>query len=409
METNATEQKRAFLEDYASGLWSMTELCERYGVSRPTGYKWVRRGQVEGDPDLTERSRAPNSCPHRTPVEIEERILALRERHEWGAKKLRQALVKRCPDLTLPAQSTINAILDRHGKLRKNRRRKKWEHPGAAPLSTQRPNEIWPVDFKGQFKTRDGVYCYPLTVTDHFSRKILLCRGLRSVRSEGVIPAFRRLFGEVGLPEAIRSDNGAPFASTGIHGLSRLNVWWMKLGITHQRIRPSSPQENGTHERMHRELKAKTTKPAAASLRAQQRRFDAFCAEYNQDRPHESLDGDTSNERWEAPPRSYPKKLAEPEYPDHLLVRRVSNAGSFRLWRDAPFLSQALAGEWVGLEDLGDGRWNIVYYETLLGRYDTKTRKITGAPKNSQRLGSGRRSRASALRFATLDHRPEPR
>ena len=204
METNKEEQRRAFVDDYESGQWSMTELCQRYGITRPTGYKWIDRGEEEGGAGLEDRSRAPSACPHRTPREIERRILALRECHGWGAKKLLQALGKRHPEIAWPARSTVNAILERHGKLHKQRRRRKWVHPGAAPLETERPNQVWPADFKGQFKTLDARYCYPLTVTDHYRRTLLVCRALASIRTEGVKPVFRRVSREVGLPEAIR-------------------------------------------------------------------------------------------------------------------------------------------------------------------------------------------------------------
>lgn len=378
METDKERQRRGFVAGHASGQWSMTELCERYGISRPTGYELLRRVEAEGPAGLRDRSRAPQSCPHQTPVEVERRILALREKYGWGAKKLLQALAKRHPRIERPARSTVNGILERHGKLHKRRRRRKWKHPGAAPLETNHPNQVWPVDFKGQFKTLDAKYCYPLTVTDHFSRTLLLCKGLVSIRTEGAKPAFRGLFRKVGLPEAIRSDNGAPFASTGIHGLCELNVWWMKLGIVHQRIRPSSPQENGQHERMHWDLKRETTRPPAANLRAQQRKFDRFQRCYNEERPHDGIDGDLPCERWEPSPRLYPERILPPEYPGHLEVRRVSAAGTFRLKAKQPFLSNALADEYVGLEEIGDGLWNIVYYRTLLGRIDERTGRITG-------------------------------
>ena len=378
METNPTEQRLSFLIDYASGQWSMSELCERYRVSRPTGYKWLRRVEKEGESGFDERSRRPRSSPYQTPVAIERQLLEARAKYGWGAKKLLQVLRRRHPELEWPARSTINAILDRHGKLHKQRRRRKWAHPGAAALVTERPNQVWPVDFKGQFKTRDGAYCYPLTVSDHFSRSVLLCKALDSVKTVGAKPAFRRLFREVGLPEAIRSDNGAPFASTGIHGLCELNVWWMQLGIAHQRITPASPQENGAHERMHRELKRETTRPPASNLRGQQRKFDRFCARYNDERPHEALAGARPADRWEPSPRPYPERIAPPEYPGHLEVRRVSTAGCFRLHHKQPFLTHALADQYVGLEAVGDGLWNIVYYRTLLGRIDERTGTITG-------------------------------
>jgi transposase InsO family protein len=378
METNATEQRLSFLIDYASGQWSMSELCERYRVSRPTGYKWVKRVEEEGEQGLTERSRTPKSCPHQTPTWIEEMILEARQKYGWGAKKLLQVLRSRHPTLNWPARSTANAILERHGKLQKQRRRKKWEHPGAAALVTQRPNQVWPVDFKGQFRTLDGNYCYPLTTSDHYSRTVLLCKALPSVKTQGAQPAFRRLFREVGLPEAIRSDNGPPFASTGIHGLCALNVWWMQLGIIHQRITPGSPQENGAHERMHRELKRETTRPPAHNLRGQQRKFDFFRERYNEERPHEGLDGARPADLWEPSPRPYPERIEPPEYPAHLEVRRVSSAGTFRLKARQPFLSHALTDEYIGLEEIGDGLWNILYHRTLLGRIDERTATITG-------------------------------
>ena len=196
--------------------------------------------------------------PHRTSEALEELIIATRLEYGWGAKKLLRVLRTRHPSCVWPARSTLNAILERRGLLHKHRRRQKWAHPGAAPVATQRPNQIWPADFKGQFRTGDGQDRYPLTVTDHFSRRVLTCHGLHSVKTVETKPIFRALFREVGLPDAIRTDNGAPFASTGIHGLAALNVWWMQLGIVHQRITPASPQENGTHERMHRELKRET-------------------------------------------------------------------------------------------------------------------------------------------------------
>ena len=378
METNVVKERLAFVLDLESGHWSMTELCERYGVSRPTGYKWLARHQGGGGSGLDDRSRAPRRCPHRTGDVLEALIVAARQEYGWGAKKLLRVLRTRHPHRAWPARSTTNAILERHGLLQKNRRRRKWAHPGSIPVATQCPNQVWPADFKGQFRTGDGQYCYPLTVTDHFSRRVLACHGLHSVKTEGAKPVFRALFREVGLPDAIRTDNGAPFASTGIHGLAALNVWWMQLGIVHQRITPASPQENGTHERMHRELKRETARPAASSLRAQQRRFDAFRQRYNDERPHEALGDRTPSTLWRPSSRSYPEHRTHPDYPSHLEIRRVSTAGTFRLLSRQPFLSHALGGEDIGLEEVGDGIWNIVYYSTLLGKIDERTARITG-------------------------------
>jgi len=378
METNVLDERVRFVADYASEQWSMSELCDRYGVSRPTGYKWVQRHKEGGREGLADRSCAPDGCPHRTADATEALIVEARQQYGWGAKKLLTVLRTRHPRRAWPARSTVNAVLDRHGLLRKNRRRPHWAHPGAPAIHTEHPNQVWPADFKGQFKTGAGDYCYPLTVTDHFSRTLLACHGLRSVATAVTRPVFRTLFRAVGLPDAIRTDNGAPFASTGIHGLSPLNVWWMQLGIVHQRITPASPQENGQHERMHRELKRETTHPAARSQRAQQYRFELFRRRYNDERPHEALGDRTPSSLWTPSTRDYPERIAPPVYPAHVEVRRVSSAGTFRLHAQQPFLSQVLRGEDIGLEEVGDGIWNIVYYSTLLGKIDERSLDITG-------------------------------
>ena len=379
MNTNPTRERRQFAHDYESGQWSMSELCKRYGVSRPTGYEWVRRGRSGEAGWFEDRAHVPGVCPHRTGSEVEQRIVAARKKYGWGAGKLALLLRRQHPELRLPARSTINAILERHDLVQRRRRRRTWPHPGAAPLLTERPNQVWPIDFKGQFRMRDASYCYPLTVTDHFSRSLLLCKALPSVKAEGVKPALRRLFREVGLPEAIRSDNGVPFASQGLHGLCSLNVWWMQLGIVHQRIRPSSPQENGTHERMHRDLKREATRPPAHNLRAQQRTFDRFRVRFNHERPHDALAGEVPAKRWKPSPRPYPESLAKPEYDSHLEVRLVSDNGTIRLRSDTIFLSRALKHQLVGLEPIGDGLWNLVYYRTLLARIDERSSTLTGA------------------------------
>jgi transposase InsO family protein len=377
METNAEEQRRQFVRSYQSGVWSMTELCERYGITRPTGYKWVDRWETEGDAGLVERDRRPGHCPHRTSATVEALLLAARREYRWGATKLLEVLRERHPEHRWPTRSTVNALLDRQGLLRKQRRRRaSTAHPGAGVLQTTGPNQVWPADFKGQFKTRDGIYCYPLTVTDHFSRAILLCRGLPSTRSADARAAFLQLFREVGLPEAIRTDNGVPFASTGLHGLAPLNVWWMQLGIVHQRIRPGRPQANGTHERMHRELKRETL-PAAATARAQQRRFDRFRRRYNEERPHEALGNRRPASLWGPSNRPYPTRVLPPVYPAHCEVRRVRSRGEIKFRGRMPFLSEVLAGEYIGLEEVGDGAWDIVYYQTVLGRFDERTGTIS--------------------------------
>ena len=379
METNATEQRAAFVKGWKSRRCTIAELCKQYGISRPTGYKWVRRFREEGEGGLLEHKRGPRCSPHRTSAEVEEMVVDLRRHYGWGAKKLRQVMIRSQPDRCWPALSTVNEILGRHGLLRRRKRGRRWSHPGAPALATERPNQVWPVDFKGQFRMRNGDYCYPLTVTDHFSRSLLLCHGLHSIQFAGVQPAFARLFREVGLPETIRSDNGAPFAGRGLHGLSRLNVWWMKLGIVHHRISPSSPQENGAHERMHRELKRETATPPAGGLRAPQKRFDGFRARYNEERPHEALADEVPASRWRRSPRCFPESIAEPEYPEQMTVLRVNAAGGIPFRGEHRFLSNALRDELIALELIGGGIWNIHFHRTLLGRIDEKTRKVIGA------------------------------
>jgi len=378
METDPLAQRQQFIAAVASTQWTMTELCERFGISRPTGYKWLERARLGGPPGLRDRSCAPHHCPHRLDPQIAAWLVAARREYGWGAKKLRQRLHDVHPEWRWPARSTVNDVLGRHHLLRRQRRRPHWTHPGAAILATTAPNQVWPADFKGQFKTGDGQYCYPLTITDHFSRAVLVCHGLPSIRTAVVQPIWRAAFRAYGLPDAIRTDNGSPFASQALHGLSALNIWWMQLGIVHQRIAPGSPQQNGTHERMHRELKRETTRPAAASLRAQQPRFDRFRQRYNEERPHEALDDATPASRWTPSPRPYPERRARPEYPAHMEVRRISTSGDFSWAGRRRFLSETLRGEDIALEEVQDGVWNLVYYRTLLGRIDVRSGQLTG-------------------------------
>ncbi len=254
-ENTSMDQRERFILDDRRGLYTRAELCERYGISRKTGYKWLARYDAEGRPGLQERSHAPHHCPHRIAPEMATLLCDARRHHpSWGPAKLLAWLAPRHPEVTdtsWPAISTAGDLLAREGLVKKRRRRRVHRHPGVVPPVTIAPNDLWPADFKGQFPTRDGVWCYPLTITDQHTRYLLTCKGLPNVRGEGARPVFERTFREFGLPRAIRTDNGVPFANTGLHGLTQLNVWWMRLGIQHQRIHPGSPQENGAHERMH--------------------------------------------------------------------------------------------------------------------------------------------------------------
>ena len=370
-ETMAEDERTKFVEAYRSRVWSMTELCERFGVSRPTGYKWVYRSEQEGLVGLGDRSRAPKNCPHRTAAKVREAILATKRTHpDWGPGKILDYLADQRPGLALPATSTAGALLDRSGLVARRRTSRRWSHPQGPVLRPTGPNQIVTADFKGQFRTRDGRYCYPVTIADAYSRYLLACQALSSIRTEEARPVFERLFREIGLPEAIHTDNGSPFSSTGLHGLCALSVWWIRLGIRHHLSRPGKPQDNGAHERMHRTLKQATARPPEANLRAQQGRFDAFRQEFNQIRPHEALGGKPPARLWTPSSRPYPKAIPQPNYPGHYETRRVSNAGCIRFKAHVLFVSQAIKREWIGLEEVDNGVWSVYFYDVLLARLD---------------------------------------
>jgi transposase InsO family protein len=379
-ETRPMDQRLQFVSDHQRALFDMTTLCARYGVSRKTGYKWLARYAAEGARGLAERSHEPHHCPHRIADALAALLLAARRAHPtWGPAKLVQYLTPRHREIVhWPAVSTVADLLKRHDLVRPRRRRRPIVHPGTVPLVTSAPNDLWTADFQGQFKTRDGVYCFPLTIADQHTRYLLRVHGLLNTRGAGVRPVFERAFREYGLPQAIRTDNGVPFANTGLHGLTRLSVWWLRLGIQHQRIRPASPQENGAHERMHRTLKAETTRPPAAALAQQQRVFTAFQREYNEVRPHAALGGDPPATRYVASPRAYPAQLPPLEYPGHFLVKRVTHAGTIRFQDRLLFLANALKEHHVGLEERDDGVWSLYLGPVLLGSIDEHTMKVYG-------------------------------
>lgn len=373
METAPVEQREHFVRDHGGGLFTMVELCTRYGVSRKTGYKWLARFEEGGPAALPDRSRAPHHCPHRIGADVARLICEARRQHpSWGPEKLLGWLAPRHTDIAWPAISTAGDLLARRGLVKKRRRRRHYQHPGVVPPTTTHPNDLWTADFKGHFRTRDAIYCYPLTIADQHTRYLLACHGLLSTKGHGVRPVFERLFCEYGLPHAIRTDNGVPFATTGIHGLSQLNVWWLRLGIQHQRILPAHPQQNGTHERMHRTLKGEAIRPPRANLAAQQRAFNGFRRLYNDERPHQALQGRTPASLYCASPRPYPRTLPPVDYPGHFIVKRVTNAGTIRFKKRLLFLANALKQHPVGLEETADGVWSIHFCHVLLGRLDER-------------------------------------
>ncbi len=377
--SDVMSEKMQMILKYRSGDFEVAELSRRYGVSRQTLYKWLGRFERHGAAGLEEHSRCPRSHPNRVSKEIEQAIVDTRgERPLWGAPKLRKYLMRTRPSVAWPAQSTFGEILKRHGLTITPRRRRR-ACPRAEPLAhCQEPNAVWSADFKGWFRTGDGVRCDPLTITDGHSRFILRCQAMVGQTGFNVVkPLFEATFREHGMPLAIRTDNGPPFATTGLAGLSMLSVWWIRLGIRPERIAPGKPQENGRHERMHRTLKAATANPPHRDQRAQQRAFDQFVAEFNFERPHEALGQELPAEHYGDSPRPYPERLADqPPYPDDWETRKVRKGGQMKWNGHDVRLSNALWGLRVGLEPLDDGVWQVHLGNIPLGIFRERTLKI---------------------------------
>ena len=380
-QTEPMHEKARFVLAHQEGLFEMTELCARFGISRKTGYKWLARFQEHGLEGLQEQSRAPHTSPHRLAPAVAEALREARRLHPtWGARKLLPWLARKQPQLAeqLPSASATAALLAKHDLVESKRRRRKAKHPGTSPLVAEAPNDVWTADFKGQFATGDRRLCYPLTVVDAHSRYLLGCQSLLSVECASALPVFTRLFRDYGLPRAIRTDNGVPFATGALSGLSRLNIEWIRLGIQHQRIEPAHPEQNGRHERMHRTLKREATRNPERDLAAQQERFEVFRTEYNEERPHEALGQETPASHYQPSPRPYPAIVPEPNYPGHMQRRWISKAGTFRFHKGRQlFLSNALIHEWIGLEEVEDGVWSLYFYDVLVARFDERLNRIT--------------------------------
>jgi len=376
------EEKLRFVFEYEQGEGTMSELCQRYEISRETGYVWLRRHRQSGVAGLQEQSRAARRHQNQTPEPIERMVLELRQAHmRWGPRKLKRVLERNEPGQVWPAASTIGAVLKREGLVVGRRKRSKTP-PYSEPLAhADGPNRVWCADFKGWFRTGDGERMDPLTITDAHSRYLLRCQGAEKIDTQRVQAIFEATFREYGLPVAIRTDNGAPFASRAVAGLSRLAVWWMKLGIVAERIAAGHPEQNGRHERMHRTLKQETAMPPAADRRAQQRALDRFRQEYNQVRPHEALGMQTPAEIYRPSPRSFPARVPQAEYPDTMLVRSVQQKGHFHWKKHEVFVSEVLWGERVGLLPV-DERWFTVYFTQFpIARFDSHQLRILPLPK----------------------------
>lgn len=379
-ETGPVFERHRFIAEYLSGYFTVSELAERYGVSRRTLYKWLARYEEAGAEGLADRSRRPSHSPCTTPDEVVRELVAYRKRMPTrGPKKIVARLAELQPETNWPAASTAGDILRKHGLVASRPARRAALHPRPTERTpAEASSDLMTIDFKGQFRLGNGQYCYPLTIVDAFSRYILACDGLTSTAHDSARRVFERVFRTYGLPRRILSDNGSPFASTGLAGLSRLALWWGRLDIEVQRTSPGHPEQNGAHERMHRTMKQETTRPPASSFAAQQRVFDRFRDDYNNERPHEGLGQKRPVTLFVPSPRPYPSKLPPLNYPGHYETRKADHGGLISWKGEKLFLSSTLAGEHLGLEQIDDHVWSIYYGSVLLARFDERERKIYG-------------------------------
>src|SRR6202158_1690380 len=356
---------------------SMASMCREFGISRVTGYKIYERYKECGLEGLTDRARTPYRYANKLPAQLEAIIVTMRrDKPTWGARKIRERLLRKLPnDVRVPARSTIHAIMDRHGLVARQRRSR--TRTEGTPLSQGlTPNALWCTDYKGEFMLGDKRYWYPLTVSDHASRYLMLCEAMESVKEQAAFTAFERLFKERGLPQAIRSDNGVPFASpNSLFNLSRLSVWWLRLGITIERIQPGHPQQNGRHERMHLTLKNETTRPAGMNSLQQQSKFDEFLEEFNQERPHQALDMKCPAEVYTPSTRPY-RGLPELHYPFHDQTIYVTSCGRVCLHRKKINLSTVFAGQAIGLKEVEEGIWLVSFMDYDLGYVDLEEKTL---------------------------------
>jgi len=379
-EVKPMDQKLLFIADYVRKITTFSELCRRYGISRKTGYKWISRYEDLGLEGLCDRSQRPLNQPFRTPYTVRKKIIELRMKYKdaWGAKKIQATLLRDYPDWNIPSRTTIYNILNEEGLVHAQRRRKRVPL-GLHPFKTvNEPNVVWSADFKGQFKTKNGIWCYPLTIMDHHSRYLLACQDLKGTGLERTKQVFERLFRQYGLPQRIRTDNGVPFASTSVGGLSRLSKWWIRLGIIPERIKPGKPQQNGQHERMHRTLKAAAIVPPAKNAQLQQQAFDVFQDYYNHERPHESLDQQPPVASYKPSEREMPDILPELEYPAHFKVALVHHNGIIQHYGTRVYIAGLLQGEKVGVEEIADGVWEVYFGPVKLGRFEKRKNKTSG-------------------------------
>lgn len=389
-ETCPMEERIKFISHYLEGELSMAALCREFGISRKTGYKLVGRFVEEYVDGLKDRSRAPHHHPNTVSALTEVLVVSARRRHPtWGPKKLRAWLERTDSSTVWPAASTIGDILHRCGLSVPRRRSRKAVVYGEPFIGCDYSNAVWSADFKGWFMTGDGVRCDPLTISDNYSRYLLRCQAMASPDYDHVQPVFEAAFRAYGLPVAIRTDNGAPFATTTVGGLSRLSIWWLKLGIIPERIAPGHPEQNGRHERMHRTLKRETATPPQRNRRAQQQAFDRFRREYNQERPHEAIAQATPASLYLASPREYPLLVPEMNYPDDMLIRSVKSQGDISWKSRHIYLSETLAGELVGLRQVTDRFYDIYFGPVKLARLDLYEKRLKHLPRTVKKDNKG--------------------
>jgi transposase InsO family protein len=384
--TSTVEKERArFVVEAEISDLPFAELCRRHGISRPTGYKWLGRYRADGLDGLSDQSRAPLCCPHRTAEPVTERVLQIRDKRGWGARKIHRKLLDDPTIDPTPCVDTVHQILRRNARIDSKKPRRRRSHPGPPLPIEPEPNATWTADFKGEFRVGNGQLCYPLTIQDGHTRFLLECRAMPRLDQAATMRSFGRLFREFGLPRRIRTDNGVPFASTAIAGLSQLSVWWITLGILPELIEPGKPQQNGRHERMHRTLKERTASPPKATLRAQQRRFNSYRKLYNYERPHEALDQETPGSIYEPSPRPLVERPAMLTYPAHFERRIVSGDSTLRWKSRKVFVSSLLKYRAVGLEQIEDQVWSVFFGPVHLGWLDEADFRIMDVKNRARR------------------------
>lgn len=375
-ECNKMDEKLKFIARYLEGE-KMAPLCREFGITRPTGYKLIERYKMMGQCALVEQKRTPNRYANQLPIAVEAMILDLkREYSNWGAPKIRDKIIKKYPDVKTPATSTIHAVLDRNGLVKHRLGRKRFKATGTPLNHVTEPNQLWCADYKGEFMLGNRQYCYPLTITDYASRYLITCESLASTREEFAFEIFTKAFREFGLPESLRTDNGVPFASgQSFYNLTKLSVWWLRLGINVERIAPGHPEQNGRHERMHLTLKLETTRPPRQTLVAQQEAFDQFTRIFNYERPHEAIAGKYPSEVYKPSTREF-KPLEPLYYPLHDKTITVSQCGRICDRGLKVSLSRAFAGQEVGIKEMEDGIWVVSFLDYDLGYFDNMSKRV---------------------------------